>query len=440
MTLVRPDLSGLSVGATIAPPVFDAVVQPTGGSITADDTHLGSVGTRSAKLVYAAGTNATGYLEIQLTCPSGAAAQFEIDMDAAPAAIDRAFALVNTAGAAAVGIYVSTAGKLVVQNASGGALAANPTYPTFPVGTRWLVDVIAIPGASTSTGRIAFRITNAETGVELMSYDNSTNNVGTTVINRARFGRYTGVNQAWTSWIANPAMADVVTGFIAAPAGASGTVVGTIATASGFTPAPVIEGETAISGGGPGTATAQVAAPTVTAGARVSAVRALATGGAGTPAVSGTSSSGAVVSAVRATATAATGVPVVTATRIATVAAVVATASATTRPPTVASSGTAAVTAVKAAASAVAYAPTVASSGTASVAAVRATAAAVAHAPTVSATRAVVIVSVVATATAAVHTPQVSAGTSPDEHPYALTLSLGPRRDPFAVTAPRRHL
>ena len=414
MTLVRPDLSGLAVGATIVTPTFDAVVQPTGGSITADDTHLGSVGTRSAKFVYTAGTNASGYLEIALSCPSGAAAQFEINMDTAPATIDRTFALVNTAGAAAVGIYVSTAGKLVVQNATGGALASNPTYPTFPVGTRWLMDVIGVPGASTSTGRIAFRITNAATGAVLMTYDNSTNNVGTTVINRARFGRYTGVNQAWTSWMANPGMSDDATGFIAAPAGASGSVVGVLATATAFTPAPVVEAETAISGGGPAAATAAGVAPTVTAGASVTSVRATATAAAGVPAVSGTSASSGTVNAVRATASAAAAAPVVTATRIATVTAVRATATAAATAPSVASAQAGGVPAVKAAASAIAYAPTV------------------------GAVRAAVVVSVIATANARGHAPHVSAGAPPDVDPRVLVLSSGPLPHPFTVTMPRR--
>jgi hypothetical protein len=333
VTIVRPDLSGLTVGATITGAPFDAVTQPTGGSITADNTHLGTIGTRSAKHDYVTGASTSGYTEIQLSCPSGAAAQFEINMDAAPAAIDRGFALVNSSNVAVVGFYVSTAGKLVAQNAAGGTVSGSPTYPSFPVGTRWLIDVIGIPGVSTSTGRIAFRVTNAATGTVLMSYDDSTNNVGTTQITKARYGRYIAVNQTWACWYANPGLSDDVSGFMAAPSSSSVNVAAVAATAVGQAIPPVVQTETIISGGGPATASAQAFAPTVATSTNVAAVAAVATAQAFAPAVSIGGSVN--VSAVKASANAVAYAPGVTAGVAVTIVSVVATATAAARAPQV---------------------------------------------------------------------------------------------------------
>lgn len=298
MTLLRHTFAGWTSGATITTggtgsgDAFSAVVQPTGGSITADTAHPGSVGTQSGKLAYVAGQSVTGYVELALPAAADrVVAQMEWICTAAPAAIDRALSIRSSTGQM-VGFYVSTAGKLVGQNAAGAALAGSPTYPTFTVGHLYRLDAAATRGTGTSDGRIEFSIYDVTAAAAVMTYDSATNNTGTAQGIKAQFGRYQAVSQAWTQWIATPAIADYAAGFIAAPsASTDATVTMLPAAVTVAAPAPTVTAgggatvamapaavqvsasaidvvaETVITTSGPPTITVTAPAPVVTAGA-----------------------------------------------------------------------------------------------------------------------------------------------------------------------------
>lgn len=205
-------------------------------------------------------------------------------------------------------------------------------------------------------------------------------------------------------------------------------VAAVTAVATALAPAPVVSGETVISGGGPATGTGQAYPPTVsvTGGANVAAVAATSTGLAVAPSLSASSTVtgaaatasatalppaatgtvSATIQAVVATGTGTAVAPAVTSTSNATVAAVAATGTGAANTPTVSAGGSALVGATAATATGAAVPPAVSASSTAT--AVRAQATAAAVAPSVSAGNAANVTAVKATATAAAVAPAVT--------------------------------